>query len=500
MAITYYEWHGFSIPSHIPSGIYTYEGDSITVIGAVNITHPIDDVGWCIVNLTGDVDSWRFDPAGEEWLNGSNELRSALTGDCIIYEVGLSGVAGLGDESDETPGRYYDYGLNFDTQTKTPVKGGYSFEPVSFTFDRSQGHGANVGITPTEENTTKLTPINNTEVIIGEETICDWEYNGTGAIKYSLTINYIHPIWGASFVGATITAPTTQRDVTAILETIAATGATECTWSIRNYIDGAYVNDPDPDWIILFQTPAKATDPSPEYAADSVKRDLTELTWEPGNDDVTKYDVYFGEEDNMVLVASDVPRGEEVFSIYDLLNPDPEEDTVYLDHETIYDWRVDSYVGGELIDGDVWFFITRSLATVTLTAPDNAAENTVLAFTLQWELDNREMEEGMYGDYFFVYLKEGSDDFTEDDLIANWVQESSRNIWGLKYNTLYYWQVQAGNVRADMIDSEVRYFTTMPFYPPAVSTDEEGNPTGLNNMVTIKRMVVAANDKVFYET
>ena len=71
--------------------------------------------------------------------------------------------------------------------------------------------------------------------------------------------------------------------------------------------------------------------------------------------------------------------------------------------------------------------------------------------------------------------------------------------YALEYNTEYSWRVDATNENGTTT-GDVWSFTTLLFAPPAVSVDGSSNPTGLNNMVTLKRIVVAAANKIFYET
>ncbi len=79
----------------------------------------------------------------------------------------------------------------------------------------------------------------------------------------------------------------------------------------------------------------------------------------------------------------------------------------------------------------------------------------------------------------------------------------------LEYNIEYSWRVDATN-EAGTTTGDVWSFTCLLFAPPfptGVTLDygedppvPTGTPTGENNMVTIKRIVAVANDKVFYET
>ncbi len=116
---------------------------------------------------------------------------------------------------------------------------------------------------------------------------------------------------------------------------------------------------------------------------------------------------------------------------------------------------------------------------------------------LQWEVSGEGLKEG---DSFDVYLKADDFDFGPDDLLRNVTDLDVQIIGGLTYETLYYWQVVPFSEEGDLLGADAWSFTTILFLPPAVSVDGSGNPTGLNNMVTLKRIVAAANDKVFYET
>ena len=76
----------------------------------------------------------------------------------------------------------------------------------------------------------------------------------------------------------------------------------------------------------------------------------------------------------------------------------------------------------------------------------------------------------------------------------------------LEYNTIYNWRVDTV-IAFETITGDVWSFTALLYVPPlptGITLDGDGNPTGtptgLNNMVTLKRIVVAANNKVFYET
>lgn len=81
--------------------------------------------------------------------------------------------------------------------------------------------------------------------------------------------------------------------------------------------------------------------------------------------------------------------------------------------------------------------------------------------------------------------------------------------YALDYNIEYSWRVDATN-NVGTTTGDVWSFVALkyaPPFPPGVTLDygedppvPTGTPTGLNGMVTLKRIVVAANNSVFYET
>ena len=76
----------------------------------------------------------------------------------------------------------------------------------------------------------------------------------------------------------------------------------------------------------------------------------------------------------------------------------------------------------------------------------------------------------------------------------------------LEYNTTYNWRVDASSVLGTT-EGDVWSFTTAAFSPPlpsGQSIDAEtgeitGTANGQNGIITVRRLVVAANNKVWYE-
>ena len=253
-------------------------------------------------------------------------------------------------------------------------------------------------------------------------------------------------------------------------------------------------------------SPYKVENPGPEDDATNINR-ITDLTWDEGANAADDYDVWFGTPGNMVLVGTEITA--ESFSIQDYINEgvDPEDPTVYLDLDTEYEWRIDSYVNNILVaTGDVWSYTTRAQRTVVLSLPANTGIDVLLQPLLEWTIDGIGAQYGSFEDqdFLFIYFRKDDANFTEDDLIGNFVQAFANDdlqvVAGLAYNNTYYWQVQAGNTAADLADSEVWSFTTQVFSPPVPSTDPiSGLPTGENAMLDVRRLVAIANNKFWYE-
>ena len=136
--------------------------------------------------------------------------------------------------------------------------------------------------------------------------------------------------------------------------------------------------------------------------------------------------------------------------------------------------------------------ITRQVENPT---PSDTDINITLTPRLQWEVSGEGLKEG---DSFDVYLKAGDFNFGPEDLLRNVTDLDVQIIAGLTYNTVYYWQVIPFSEEGDLLGADAWSFTTILFLPPVPSGG--GNPNGLNNMITLKRLVVATNNSIYYET
>lgn len=236
----------------------------------------------------------------------------------------------------------------------------------------------------------KVSPMHNSVVNTGAITILDWDDPDSGATKYSWTLTYEHPVWGTSIISSTVNAPTTEKDVSSSISSIYDTGARECTWKLRPYIGGEYVEDTDPWTLEIVGPPATAINPTPT-------------------------------------------------------------------------------------DTDI------SIAMAPL---------------LQWELDGPQGDD----DYFFIYLSTDINAMsTAAGLQQGWVVTPKLQILsGLVVNTTYYWQVHVANTQG-WSESEIWSFTTRNFAPPAPTLNDAGLPTGKNAMLTVRRLIAAARNRIYYE-
>jgi len=149
---------------------------------------------------------------------------------------------------------------------------------------------------------------------------------------------------------------------------------------------------------------------------------------------------------------------------------------------------------------EVWG--TDPTRQISLSSPTDAATGITLQPLLAWTIGGAG---ATAGDLLDVYLKKDDSGFGADDLLGGLVDATLNTDWqivgGLEYGATYYWQIQAADSTAgDLLSSAIYSFTVQLFYPPAVSTHPvSGLPTGANNMATVRRLIVAAKDKIYYE-
>ena len=147
----------------------------------------------------------------------------------------------------------------------------------------------------------------------------------------------------------------------------------------------------------------------------------------------------------------------------------------------------------------VWGEATPPPGKPTNPSPTNEATNITLDETpLSWDASDPA------ADTYEIYFREQGDDWTKvgDAQVAiEWAIASGT----LGYNTTYEWRIDATNAYGTTT-GDTWYFSAIAFDPPlptGVTLDANGNPTGtptgVNNMMTIRKLVLAANNKIWYE-
>jgi len=168
------------------------------------------------------------------------------------------------------------------------------------------------------------------------------------------------------------------------------------------------------------------------------------------------------------------------------------------------------YTDGPVANEDMNFRVygtgASAVSTPTLESPTDETANMYLNsdWLLQLEWDDDDAEDiSLYTVWFY-------------DPAIGWIEQTDRSRYSivgyfmwlgryLDYDTTYYWFVRKTIDDVDY-DSATWTFNTIDFDPPVVSTDgdvapgEDAMATGENAMATIKRLVCAANNKIFYET
>ena len=166
---------------------------------------------------------------------------------------------------------------------------------------------------------------------------------------------------------------------------------------------------------------------------------------------------------------------------------------------TCYYWNGSDYVAQ---NGDINFKIYGTgLAPGKPTNPsptDDATNITLDESLLSWDASDPA------ADTYEVYFRVQGNDW---DLVG----EAQAGVeWAIDFGTLNYgvtyeWRIDATNVYGTTT-GDTWTFSSIVFDPPlptGVTLDGDGNPTGTptgeNNMYTVKRLVTAARNKIFYE-
>lgn len=187
-----------------------------------------------------------------------------------------------------------------------------------------------------------------------------------------------------------------------------------------------------------------------------------------------------------------------------------------LSAQTAYDWKIRGRQANPIpppVTEEVWSdersFTTGGLAKPVNPSPADEATGVALNVELSWD-------DGGGGVAYDVYFGEPG----SMTIRANSQAETTFDITNLSYGTEYNWRVDAydDSTPPESVEGDTWSFTCLPFDPPQVSyvlitggsgagpyDDPPGiegtdwSWTGENNILTVRRLIAAANDKIWYE-
>jgi len=253
--------------------------------------------------------------------------------------------------------------------------------------------------------------------------------------------------------------------------------------------------------------PTKATNPTPTNNDTGVDFSGLELSWDDGGNTET-YNVYIGKTDDLTLVSS-AQEGtnytttmEELQTIFDAT---PIGQKIY--------WRIDSTNGAGTTTGDEWNFDPRPAKPTTPTPTNANASVTLDQAAIAWE-------DGGGATSYNVYYGDTSGALTlVSEGQAGLFLTVTNITLGSPYGYLItrYWRIDSVNAVGTTTGDEWS-FTTINFDQLRVSYDliSDGSgsgpyddPPGIegtdfryngeNNMFTVKRLVAAANNTIWFE-
>lgn len=237
-------------------------------------------------------------------------------------------------------------------------------------------------------------------------------------------------------------------------------------------------------------TPSEPTNPIPINDATGVDFSSRVLDWVDGGG-TDSYDVYMGPSGNLSLISEDLVPSTLTVDLSDV----PKEQVIY--------WRVDAKNVYGTTTGNTWNFDARPVKAITPSPTDAASDITLDESPLSWV-------DGGNTDTYEIYFREQGEDW---DLIgaAQVGVEYVLDFGYIDYEKTYEWRVDATN-EFGTTTGDTWSFDSIVFDPilPGASggsggggggggSGEESSPTGENNMITLRRLVAAANSKIWYE-
>lgn len=163
--------------------------------------------------------------------------------------------------------------------------------------------------------------------------------------------------------------------------------------------------------------------------------------------------------------------------------------------EVVY-WRIDAVNSFGTTEGDTWTFDPRPAQVSVFTPANGAADLILSAIGATWESPSANTTS--YNVYFGLLPW----DLTLVDSVGELLLDLV-TVFPL-YDWTYYWRVDSINDFGVTTGNEAS-FTTISFYPPLpsgvtlVDGIPTGDPSGLNFIIALRKLVAAANNKIWYE-
>lgn len=148
------------------------------------------------------------------------------------------------------------------------------------------------------------------------------------------------------------------------------------------------------------------------------------------------------------------------------------------------------------------FPVVAGPSTPTLTSPTDGSEDHGLNTDWLKEMIYDDVDGESLSSYTVHFSIDGGSNFIPQNDRSRYSIITYKMFLGitLDYGTTYYWFVRK-DVEDEITDSDVWSFSTLAFLPPWPSRHPVTDLlTGDNGMVTVRRLVAAANNKIFYES
>lgn len=237
---------------------------------------------------------------------------------------------------------------------------------------------------------------------------------------------------------------------------------------------------------------SKTSNPTPANGATEVDFSGYVLDWDGTGD---TYDVYMGPSGSLTLIQADVAESTYTTSLAEIesaMGASPIEQKIY--------WRVDSTLNDQTLTGDEWNFDPRP-GKASSPTPSDAGSDIALTQAFSWTL-------GTNGTTNSLII--GSTTYLSASANVSWTPDADAFTWDEEVT----WRVDTTNAFGTTTGDSWT-FTALNLDHLRLtyqSIDGGDGPydggvegvdfrwTGLNNVITVKRLVVIAKDRLFYET